>query len=392
MNSQIGEICHFLNGGTPGRDKPEYFSGTIPWITGADIDGPTVLAARDHITQNAIDESATNLVPKGTVLLVTRTSVGKVARAGMPLCFSQDITAIIPNTRSLDPQYLMHFLSTQSGHLKRFQRGATIKGITRDVVENLHIPLPPMEEQRRIAAILDKADALRQKRRLALQKLDSLTQSIFLDMFGDPVANELSFPIVPVSSFVSHFETGKSIATNEDEKVDSPFRVLKVSAVTSNDYRPEESKPIPESYLPPESHFVKSGDLLFSRANTTDLVGATAYVARAEKNRLLPDKIWRFIWRDVAKIEPLFVWFLFRQPSIRRAIGQLATGTSGSMKNISQEKVMKIRVGLPSLVKQKRFAGAVSLWMQSREKMCRSKAMLDENFSSLQHRAFRGEL
>jgi type I restriction enzyme S subunit len=106
----------------------------------------------------------------------------------------------------------------------------------------------------------------------------------------------------------------------------------------------------------------------------------------------LPDKIWRFIWRDAAKIEPLFIWFQFRQPAIRRAIGQLATGTSGSMKNISQEKVLGICVGLPPLPKQKRFADAVSRWMQSREKMYCSMKMLDENFASLQHRAFRGEL
>jgi type I restriction enzyme S subunit len=324
--------------------------------------------------------------------------VGKCAvYRGVPekLVHGMNLLCLRPNRSLLDSNYAQWLIRSAGfrGRLSNFiNKAVNQASVSIGNLITISVTVPPLEEQRRIAAILDKADALRQKRRLALQKLDSLTQSIFLDMFGDPVANELSFPIVPVSSFVSHFETGKSIATNEDEKVDSPFRVLKVSAVTSNDYRPEESKPIPGSYLPPESHFVKSGDLLFSRANTTDLVGATAYVARAEKNRLLPDKIWRFIWRDVTKIEPLFVWFLFRQPSIRRAIGQLATGTSGSMKNISQEKVMRIRVGLPSLEKQKRFAGAVSLWMQSREKMCRSKMMLDENFSSLQHRAFRGVL
>jgi len=303
---------------------------------------------------------------------------------------------IVMRHKNIHPEYLRHFLLSNEFHSQFMMSVAGVGGsllrARPGAAADIEVPFPPMEEQRRIAAILDKADALRRKRRTALQKLDSLTQSIFLDMFGDPVANDFSFPVVSVSNFVSQFETGKSIAPNEDEDAASPFRVLKVSAVTSHDYRPEESKPIPEGYLPPESHFVRSGDLLFSRANTSNLIGATAYVAHAEKNRLLPDKIWRFIWRDAAKIEPLFVWFLFRQPSIRRAIAQLATGTSGSMKNISQEKVLGIRVGLPSLAKQKRFAGAVSLWMQSREKMCCSMTMSDENFASLQHRAFRGEL
>ena len=96
MSSQkvhLGEVCSFQNGGTPSKDVDRYFRGDIPWITGADITSAVVKNARSFITKEAIENSATNLVPAGTVLLVTRTSVGKVAVAGADLCFSQDITA-----------------------------------------------------------------------------------------------------------------------------------------------------------------------------------------------------------------------------------------------------------------------------------------------------------
>ena len=161
----LGPICSFLNGGTPSRRVARYYQGDVPWITGADISGPRADTARSFVTEEAIRESATNRVPAGTVLLVTRTSVGKAAVAAMELCFSQDITAITPDPHCLDTSYLVHFLRTKQPQLERMARGATIKGVTREVVANLAIPLPSLPEQRRIAAILDKADALRAKRR-----------------------------------------------------------------------------------------------------------------------------------------------------------------------------------------------------------------------------------
>ena len=191
----LGPICSFLNGGTPSRGVYRYYQGDVPWITGADISGARADTARRFITEEAIGESATNRVPAGTVLLVTRTSVGKVAVAAMELCFSQDITAITPDPHCLDTSYLVHFLRTKQPHLERLARGATIKGVTREAVANLAISLPPLAEQKRIAGILDAVDALRAKRREALAQLDTLIQSTFLDMFGDPVTNPMGWEV-----------------------------------------------------------------------------------------------------------------------------------------------------------------------------------------------------
>jgi type I restriction enzyme S subunit len=90
----------------------------------------------------------------------------------------------MPDPQNLDTGYLVHFLRTKLPHLERLARGATIKGITREVVADLPVTLPPLPEQRRIAEILDQAEALRVKRRATLAQLDTLTQSIFLDLFG----------------------------------------------------------------------------------------------------------------------------------------------------------------------------------------------------------------
>jgi type I restriction enzyme, S subunit len=391
-SARLSDVCRFQNGGTPSKAIERYFTGDIPWITGADLIGPIALQARSFITEEAIASSATNQVPAGTVLLVTRTSVGKVAITGMNLCFSQDITALTPDAKKLSAEYLVHFLRTKQDHFTKHARGATIQGITREVVADLEIPLPPMEEQRRIAAILDQAETLRTQRRQARAHLDTLTQSLFLDMFGNPVENERGWQITSVSDFVAGFESGKSLVADDEDDSSSAFRVLKVSAVTSLEYKPEQSKAVPSNYMPPKSHIVRAGDLLFSRANTTELIGATAFVAATPDNLLLPDKLWRFVWHQPTRTAPLYVRHLFQQPKFRQEIGQRASGTSGSMKNISQEKVLTIRVGHPPLPLQQTFATRIAAIEALKATHRSALAQLDALFASLQQRAFAGEL
>jgi type I restriction enzyme S subunit len=167
---------------------------------------------------------------------------------------------------------------------------------------------------------------------------------------------------------------------------------LKVSAVTAMTYLPGESKPLPDTYEPPDEHFVRPGDLLFSRANTTDLVGVVALVDKTPKNVVLPDKLWRFVWRTPVLAEPTFVCALFQTPAMRYEIGRRATGTSGSMKNISQEKLLGIRTVLPPIEMQRAFSRAVSKAEKLKAAHWVFLSESDTLFAGLQHRAFRGEL
>jgi type I restriction enzyme S subunit len=149
--------------------------------------------------------------------------------------------------------------------------------------------------------------------------------------------------------------------------------------------------PQPGQRLPPVQHFVKPNDLLFSRANTSELVGAVAYVSDCPPNLLLPDKLWRFVWKNPDTIHPLFIWFLFQSGPARREIGNRATGTSGSMKSISKAKLNGIPTILPPFATQKLFADRVGSVEKTKNHLRKSLIELEQLFASLQHRAFRGE-
>ena len=312
------------------------------------------------------------------------------------LLLSDKLLKLIPDETAVDARYLVRALRSPSASAHFFQcaggSSGSMTNITQSDIRSAPIYLPPLEEQRRIAAILDQAETLRTQRRSAMALLDNLTQSLFLDMFGDPVANDRGWPTVIVNDFVAGFESGKSLVADDEEDSASKYRVLKVSAVTSLEYKPEQSKAVPTDYAPPQSHIVRAGDLLFSRANTSELIGATAYVETTPGNLLLPDKLWRFVWHAPSKAAPLYVMHLFRQPKFRQEIGQRASGTSGSMKNISQEKVLSIKVGNPPLPLQQTFATRIASIEALKATHRRALAALDALFASLQQRAFAGAL
>ena len=148
---KLGEVAkEFVNGGTPSTNIPEYWDGNIPWITGADVTDFWVSGGRKFITEDGLKNSVTHLVPRNTVLVVTRTGVGKIGIAANDLCFSQDITGVICS-EEIYPEYLVWYIFSERNNLTNIQRGATIKGLTRNDIESLQIPLPPLEEQKSIS-------------------------------------------------------------------------------------------------------------------------------------------------------------------------------------------------------------------------------------------------
>ena len=290
-------------------------------------------------------------------------------------------------------RYFVHrlFYDYHSGGLSDYYTGATINHLTGQDLARYEFPLPPLDEQRRIAAILDQADNLRRKRREALHRLAVLTGTLFSSSFGDVVENDREWRVEPLSSTIENFEGGKNLVAEGDDS-NNPIRVLKISSIQEDGFYPHESKALPENYRPPTRHFVRRGDLLLSRANTTERVGLVAFVNCDVENLVLPDKILRFVWKEASSVLSQYWLHCFLSLPVRALIGRLATGTSGSMKNISQEKLLAMRLSLPPIDLQRAFVDSVAAIDKLKVHHRVQLTKLDALFASLQHRAFRGEL
>src|SRR5581483_5439585 len=155
-SASISELFELVGGGTPSTARSDYWSGSIPWISSANIAETHEIIVRRFITEEAIQDSATNLVPKGSVIIVTRVGLGKVAIATRPLCFSQDSQALLFNSKYFNPRYVLLYMSTAVKVFKHISRGTTINGVTKKQLAELLFLLPPREEQDRIVAEIEK--------------------------------------------------------------------------------------------------------------------------------------------------------------------------------------------------------------------------------------------
>lgn len=290
---------------------------------------------------------------------------------------------------SLDPTYLLYYLKSERALAQYAILGTGSierrKNIGFNAFSKINIPLPPLEEQERIAKILDQVSKSIEEVNSQLSKFDELIQAHFHQQFSEELM--ITEPLGDVATLIG----GKSIVDKHQE-TKTPYKVLKISAVTSGQFKPGESKNLPADYIPPSEHLVRPGDLLISRANTAELVGATALVPEdVDTNLALPDKIWRFHWKN-KESSPVFYRTLLQLPETRAKISRLCSGTGGSMKNIPKAKLLQLEIPKVDPETQQDFEQIVQKIEHTKSLVNNKKLKLIELQASLQTRAFQGLL
>ena len=171
LKTTVGEVFEIVGGGTPPTNRPEFWDGDISWITSADIDDNHQIQPRKKITTVAIESSATNLVPAGSVIVVTRVGLGKVGIANEPLCFSQDCQALLLNSEHFEPKFVTYYMSRAVSAFQHIGRGTTISGVTKQQLRETDFLLVPIAEQRRIIVEIEKQFARLDECKTALMRV-----------------------------------------------------------------------------------------------------------------------------------------------------------------------------------------------------------------------------
>ncbi|TDV61813.1 restriction endonuclease subunit S [Pseudomonas sp. LP_7_YM] len=309
--------------------------------------------------------------------------------------FGGFVTVLRADPERILPRFLYWWFSS-----KRVQALVRSFGNKTTSISNLNIgrclsllvELPCLSEQRRVASILDKASELNHRRRETIRLLDRLEQSIFMKMFGDPLPNLMTWPRMALAELIEEVESGHSPVCLDRRVRNSEWGVLKLGAITKCSYISTENKALPTENFSSKYLEVKSGDLLFSRKNTHDHVAACAYVRETPPNLLIPDLMFRFRFPEDTKILPQFLHALLVFPSKRKSIQKLASGSSGSMPNISKANLKNTLIEVPPIELQRKFVSRINEIEVQRQKLVKSSVLLNDLFASLQHRAFRGEL
>ncbi|QYA93395.1 restriction endonuclease subunit S [Streptomyces anulatus] len=407
VRATLGELGEWFGGGTPSKRNSNFWTdGTIPWLSPKDMSETVLVGTQDLIHESALRSSPVKLLPAGAVAIVVRSGIleRKVPVAYVPfeVTLNQDMKAVVPY-RGIDGRWLAATITSQERRILAHCRkhGTTVASLEVSRLMELEIPIPPLAEQHRIVAKLDDqlahVEVGEAALALAAAKLDDLVHAARFRCVWPTSGNSLPEGWVwgTVGNVLEGIEAGKSFTCLPRVARDGEWGVIKVSAMTWGEFREGENKALPPEREPNPSYEIRDGDILVSRANTVDYVGAPVIVRATRAKLMLSDKSLRLVPKAGVDKDWLIEVLLSRP--VRSQYSAAATGTSDSMRNISQGAVRSARIPIPPQgAGQKRVAAAVSDAMR---RVIPLKAPLDEQAyearrlrNALLHAAFTGTL
>ena len=314
----------------------------------------------------------------------------KIARPEFSGVCSTDIIPILPKDGVMR-DYLFFFLRTPDiiSMATSHSSGANLPRLGPKQLASFQVPLPPLAEQRRIAEILDAADALRTKRREALDQLDSLIQSTFLDMFGDPATNPMNWPKTSLSAISEELRDGpfgSNLKTTH--YVESGVRVIRLQNIGVGQMLNDDVAFISEEHFAslPRNH-CRPGDVIIGTMGDPNL---RACIVPPTLVRALNKADCILMRVNMTEMHPIYVcWLLNNKRMVAMALRLVRGQTRG---RIGLGRLKELHVLRPPMERQLRFASIVTSIEQQRARQRTHLAELDTLFASLQSRAFRGDL
>lgn len=357
--ARLGDICKFQSGGTPSKSNPDFFGGNIPWITTVALNGGTIgnEDAVEWITDIAIQKSAAKVVPQNSILVGTRVGIGKVAINSVPMSTSQDVIAMLDiDTTIWNKNFLCKFIQSKNDFLLSQARGATIKGIKIETLSNMQVPDIPINEQCRIATVMDKVGALIAKRQAQLDELDLLVKARFVEMFGDPVTNQYNLPTVEFGSVLTVKPQNGLYKPQSDYILNGEGTpILRIDGFYNgrvNDFTKLKRLRCSDEEL--QRYLLKENDIVINRVNSIEYLGKCGLIQGMIESTVYESNMMR-LHVDESKFNVRYVVQLLCSQFVYNQILSKAK-KSVNQASINQKDVQSLMVYMPSIELQNKFA------------------------------------
>lgn len=335
---KLGDIATYING-YPFKPEDRGECG-LPIIRIQDLTGNTYdLGYYDGKYPERIE------INNGDILISWSASLGVYVWNRGKALLNQHIFKVVFDKVEINKRYFVYAVQFKLKEMEAKAHGATMKHIVKKDFDSTLIPYPSLKEQSRIAETIDSIAKSINMRQKQLQKLDDLIKARFVELFGNPISNPMKWDTYQLEECLERIDNGKSFICSDKPRVGDAPAILKLSAATYGDYRPNENKALLDESLFVESAEVHAGDLLFTRKNTPELVGTAAYVQNTPSKLMMPDLIFRLVPNE--KVNAVFLWQLINCKEFRPVIQAISGGSAKSMSNISKERLGKIKVICP---------------------------------------------
>lgn len=379
---RLVDCCTVISGATPRRDTPRYWNGNIAWVTPKDLSNLNeniIFDTPEKITDEGLKNCSSQILPPGSILFSSRAPIGLIAITGREMCTNQGFKSLIPGPE-VQSEYLFWVMKHITPRIQQIGRGATFKEVSKAQIEEIKIPLPPLPEQKRIAAILDKADAIRRKRAKALQLTDTFLQSVFIDMFGDPVTNPKGWPTRSLADSLSFLTSGsRGWARYYSDKGHLFLRIQNVgqNGLLLDDVAFVKAPNTTEA----RRTKVQAGDVLLSI--TADL-GRTAVIPDNFETAFISQHLALLRVKDIV---PLYLSAYLSSDGGQRQISLL--NRNGVKAGLNFDDIRSLEILVPETKLQKRYAEIYAHHIETQKVLAHATSSVDFLYESLIQRTFR---
>jgi len=389
---KLGDIFDIARGGSP-RPIDDYITDAddgLNWISIKDASNSNKYINSTKLKIKPEGLTKTRMVYPGDFLLTNSMSFGRPYIMNTTGCIHDGWLVLSGNPDKVNSDYFYYLLGsdTLKQRFSELAAGAVVKNLNTELVKSVEVPLPPLAEQKRIAAILDKADAIRRKRQQAIQLADDFLRAVFLQMFGDPVTNPKGWD----TTFLPEHGSLKNGLNFEKGEFGNSLCYLGVgdfkSLSTINDLTSLGTVELNE--LPARDYLLENGDLVFVRSNGNKaLVGRCITVYPGGKPLTFSGFCIRYRLES-SSFESEYLNYLFRAPSMKLAM--LKGGQGANIQNINQQTLSALELPLAPIGLQKKFSKIVENFRGTALSCEISCSDLENLFSAISKKAFAGQL
>ena len=383
---KISDFCITGSGGTPLRSNSAFYGGDIPWIKSGELRENMITKASEFITALAVEKSSAKIVPAGSILLAMYgATVGRLAILGIDATTNQAICNIIPNKDLAFSKYVYYALLSRVPYFLNNAVGGAQPNISQGIIKDTEIPLPPLAEQKRIAAILDKADSLRRKNQQAIQLADQFLRAVFLDLFGDPVTNPKRWEVKTLKE-ISHIQIGPfGTQLHKEDYIEGGIPLVNPTHIVNGKIVPNINYTIPmDKHAELDEYHLKAGDIIMGRRGE---MGRCAIVTELENDWLCGTGSL-FIRPYKIGVFSEYICTLLSGKTIKSYLEAESQGAT--MSNLNKTIVGNINIPVPSENALMKFSIIQKKAMKNINKMGGDSGEL--LFNSLSQKAFAGEL
>ena len=403
QKTTVGKVSTgFLSGGTPTTSRADYWKGEIPWITSKWLgDKLELTTGEKFVSEEAVKKTATKIVPKDSIIFATRVGVGKVGINRIDLAINQDLAGVLIDNGNLDIKFLAYQLGIDSiqQYVAMNKRGATIKGITRDCLEQIRLNLPPLPEQKKIAHILSTVQRAIEAQERIIQTTTELKKALMHRFFTEGLRNEPqkqseigpvpeSWEVVPLSH-CAEVQTGiaKGRKVNSEEAVGVPY--LRVANVQDGYLDLSEMKTITIRKNEQQRFALQDGDVVLTEGGDFDKLGR-GFIWHGQIDNCVHQNHVFAVRPDTARISSEFFAYQSQSPYGKSYFLSVAHKTT-NLACINTTKLKAFPVLLPPKEQQEDIVDACSS-IDGKIRIARSKkTQLQDLFRTLLHKLMTGK-